>query len=128
MNEVLTQTWPPGGRRIFAQADGSSGAESLRRISSRTVRFWPLFTRVTISLFNRAWPRTLTLLATTTAGPATSGGIFKSAAGSDLAAFFCELFFLLLVFFVAALVTALGETLAAFEAVEVVLVTAGAGA
>src|SRR6185436_8029528 len=99
MKEVLTQIWPPGGRRTFAQADGSSGAESLRLICSNTVRFWPLLTRVTISLLSLAWPRTFTLLATTNAGPDTSGAFFKSAAGSAFFAAFFSVFFLAAVFF-----------------------------
>jgi len=63
---------------ILAQAEGSSGPELLRTISSITVTVWPLVTCVTISLLSLAWPRTLTLLATTIAGPATSGIVRNS--------------------------------------------------
>ena len=51
-------------------------------ISSITVTVWPLVSRVTTSLLSLAWPRTLTLLATTVAGPGTSGTVFNSAPAS----------------------------------------------
>src|SRR5664279_4330681 len=82
MNAVLTHTCAPGGSAIFAQADGSSGPELFRTISSSTVTDWPFVIRVTTSLFSLAWPRTLTLLATTIAGPATSGTVLSSRAGA----------------------------------------------
>src|ERR1017187_1468656 len=82
MNEVLIHICAPGGNVIFAQADGSSGPELFRTISSNTVTCWPLVIRVTTSLLSLAWPRTLTLLATTTAWPATSGTVLSSGAGA----------------------------------------------
>src|ERR1017187_5471938 len=82
MNELLIHTCAPGGNVILAQADGSSGPESFRTISSSTVTDWPLVIRVTTSLLSLAWPRTLTLLATTTAGPASIGTVLSSGAGA----------------------------------------------
>src|SRR6516162_5592454 len=82
MKEVLTQTWALVGNRILAQADGSSGPEMLCTTSSSTVTAWPLLRRATISLLSLAWPRTLTWLASTTAGPATNGTVLSSAIGS----------------------------------------------
>src|SRR5262245_13322689 len=78
---------------IFAHADGSSGPDLFSKTSSSTATCWPLVSFVMTSLFNFAWPRTLTLLATTIAGPAVSGTVFNSAAGS---------FFLVTVFFLSA--------------------------
>src|ERR1035438_3495751 len=90
MNAVLIHTCAPGGSAILAQADGSSGPELFRTISSSTVTDWPLVIRVTTSLLSLAWPRTLTLLATTIAGPATSGVVLSSgsACGFLTAGFF----------------------------------------
>src|ERR1035438_2258783 len=98
MNEVLIHICAPGGNVIFAQADGSSGPELFRTISSNTVTCWPLVIRVTTSLLSLAWPRTLTLLATTDAGPATSGTVLSSGAG---AFFFATAFFFPAFFFAA---------------------------
>src|ERR1035437_2660138 len=98
MNDVLTQTWAPGGSATSAQADGSSGPELFRTISLSTVTESPLVTRVTTSLLSLAWPRTFTLLATTVAGPATSGTVFSSGipslilAAAFLTDFFCAAF------------------------------------
>src|ERR1035441_4899375 len=90
MNEVLIHTCAPGGSVIFAHADGSSGPELFRTISCNTVTCWPLVMRVTTSLLSLAWPRTLTLLATTDAWPAISGTVLSSGAG---AFFFATAFF-----------------------------------
>src|ERR1051326_464887 len=93
MNEVLTQTGALVGKRIFAQAEGSSGAEFLRLTSSRTVTCWPLVRWVTTSLFSLAWPRTLTLLASQTAGPGFRGTVANRGVAFFLvAAFFSDLF------------------------------------
>src|SRR5262249_24313545 len=70
------------GKTIFAQADGSSILEFFRLISSITVTLSPLVRRVTTSLVYFAWPRTLTLLATTVAEPGTSGSLRTVKAGS----------------------------------------------
>src|SRR2546426_1162816 len=78
----LTQTWMLAGKRIFAHAEGSSGPDFLRMISPRTVTGWSLVTWPTTSPLSPAWPRTLTLLAMTEAGPATSGTVLNSAAAS----------------------------------------------
>src|SRR3954470_5943243 len=94
MNIVLTHTCTACGKTIFAHADGSSGPELLCTISSSTVTGAPLVRRVTTSLFNLDCARTLTLLATTTAGPAISGTVFNSALGAFFAAdFFSDFFF-----------------------------------
>src|SRR5208283_3422803 len=82
MIALLIHTCALGGSRIFAHADGSSGPELFRTIFSRTVTESPFVTRVTISLLSFAWPRTLTMLATTVAGPGTSGTVFSSGAGA----------------------------------------------
>src|SRR5450759_2438331 len=109
MNELLIHTCAPGGNVIFAQADGSSGPELFRTISSSTVTDWPFVIRVTTSLLSLAWPRTLTLLATTVAGPATSGTVLSSGAG---AFFLATAFFFAAFFFAALAVGALGVAVA----------------
>src|SRR5437667_1072739 len=97
---ALTQGWALVGKTILAQAVGSLGPEFFSVTSSRTVTCWPLFKRVTTSLLSLAWPRTLTLLAITTAGPATKGRLFSSAAMSFFfAAALFSAFFLLVFFF-----------------------------
>src|SRR5215469_9076415 len=92
MKLVLIQACAPAGNAIFAQADGSSGPESLRTISSITVTGWLFVRRVRISLLSWGFPRTLTWVATHTAGPATSGTVFSSAP-LFLATAFCPDFF-----------------------------------
>src|ERR1019366_8999342 len=131
MNELLIHTCAPGGSVIFAQADGSSGPELFRTISSSTVTDWPLVIRVTTSLLSLAWPRTLTLLATTTAGPATSGTVFNSGAGAFFSGAFSAFFFAAF-FFTAladgALVLAVaGATFAVGAAAGVAIGAAGGG-
>src|SRR5258708_1983403 len=128
MNEVLTQPCALAGSMIFAQADGSSGPELLRVISSRTVTWSPLVRRVTTSLLSLAWPRTLTLLASTTAGPATSGTVFNSAARSFFfeAGFFSDFFFAALVFLAGLAAGALVAALVAPRAAGGALVSASA--
>src|SRR5690242_16774012 len=86
-----------GGNAILAQADGSSGPDFFRRISSITVTESPLLSRPMTSPLSPAWPRTLTLLAITTAGPATRGTVRRSSTAVFFAlrlfVFFLPIFF-----------------------------------
>src|SRR5262245_35877352 len=75
---------------IFAHAEGSSGLERLRVTSSMTVTGSPLVMRPMTSPASPARLRTLTRLATTTAGPALRGTVLNSGA----AAAFLVVFFL----------------------------------
>jgi len=76
--DELTQTWIEGGRVIFAQAEGSSGPEFLRMISSKTVTGSLFVTRPSTSPLSPALPRTFTLLAMTTPEPGINGTVFNS--------------------------------------------------
>src|ERR1035437_8910189 len=93
---VLIQAGAFAGKTIFAQAEGSSSADFFNVISSITVTASPLVRCVKTSLLIRPCARTFTCVATTVAGPGTSGTVLNSstlAAGFAATGFFTAGFF-----------------------------------